>query len=177
MIKSIDIDLSKDTPKDRAIRAIQLLLQKYHFRITEQDFELPWGGSIAILKDQTPLFIHQFFPEHEMLLLPQKDTLYPKFLLIAPGARISWQYHNRRKEYWKILFGPVGVITSATNDQGPTEPKEAGSLLEIGLRARHRLVGLENWAIVAEIWKHTDPTRPSDESDIVRLEDDFGRSQ
>jgi hypothetical protein len=28
--------------------------------------------------------------------------------------------------------------------------------------------------IVAEIWQHTDLNQPSDEEDIVRLQDDFG---
>lgn len=40
---------------------------------------------------------------------------------------------------------------------------------------RHRLVGLDNWGVVTEIWQHTDVEHPSDESDIVRLQDDFGR--
>jgi len=29
--------------------------------------------------------------------------------------------------------------------------------------------------LVAEIWQHTDPKHPSNEEDIVRLQDDFGR--
>jgi mannose-6-phosphate isomerase len=29
--------------------------------------------------------------------------------------------------------------------------------------------------MIAEIWQHTDPENPSDENDIVRLQDDFGR--
>jgi hypothetical protein len=40
---------------------------------------------------------------------------------------------------------------------------------------RHRLVGLNDWGIVAEIWMHTDPNLPSDEEDIVRINDEFGR--
>ena len=32
------------------------------------------------------------------------------------------------------------------------------------------------FAVVAEIWQHTDPEHPSDEDDIIRLQDDFGRS-
>jgi mannose-6-phosphate isomerase len=40
---------------------------------------------------------------------------------------------------------------------------------------RHRLIGLDSWRIVAEIWQHTDLENPSDEDDIVRLQDDFGR--
>jgi hypothetical protein len=40
---------------------------------------------------------------------------------------------------------------------------------------RHRLIGLDSWAIVAEIWQHTDIENPSNEEDIVRIQDDFGR--
>ena len=39
---------------------------------------------------------------------------------------------------------------------------------------RHRLIGLDDYAVVAEIWQHTDKI-PSDEEDIIRVQDDFGR--
>ena len=29
--------------------------------------------------------------------------------------------------------------------------------------------------MVSEIWQHTDPNNPSDENDIVRISDDYGR--
>ena len=35
-------------------------------------------------------------------------------------------------------------------------------------------IGLDNYAVVAEIWQHTDKI-PSDEEDIIRVQDDFGR--
>jgi hypothetical protein len=37
------------------------------------------------------------------------------------------------------------------------------------------LIGLDDWGIVAEIWQHTDESNPSDEDDIVRLQDDYSR--
>lgn len=40
---------------------------------------------------------------------------------------------------------------------------------------RHRLVGLDNDAIVAELWCHTDLNNPSDEDDIVRVSDIYSR--
>jgi hypothetical protein len=40
---------------------------------------------------------------------------------------------------------------------------------------RHRLIGTKGWGVVAEIWMHTDPNHPSDEADIVRLQDDYSR--
>ncbi len=38
----------------------------------------------------------------------------------------------------------------------------------------HRLVGVNEWGIIAEIWQHTDANNPSNEDDIVRVQDDFG---
>jgi mannose-6-phosphate isomerase len=40
---------------------------------------------------------------------------------------------------------------------------------------RHRLIGLDEASVLAEIWQHTDATHPSDEEDIIRVQDDFGR--
>jgi mannose-6-phosphate isomerase len=37
------------------------------------------------------------------------------------------------------------------------------------------LLGTKGWGIIAEIWRHTDAANPSDEDDIVRVQDDFGR--
>jgi hypothetical protein len=53
---------------------------------------------------------------------------------------------------------------------------ETDDLLYVLVEQRHRLVGLDRPAVVAEIWSHTDPKHPSDEEDIVRLEDDFSRT-
>jgi hypothetical protein len=36
-------------------------------------------------------------------------------------------------------------------------------------------VGLNEWGVLAEIWQHINPAHPSDEDDIVRVQDDFGR--
>jgi len=40
---------------------------------------------------------------------------------------------------------------------------------------RHRLIGLDEYCLVAEIWQHMDADHPSDEEDIIRLQDAFGR--
>ena len=40
---------------------------------------------------------------------------------------------------------------------------------------RHRIIGTDDYAVVAEIWVHTDKDNPSDEDDIVRIQDDFNR--
>jgi len=40
---------------------------------------------------------------------------------------------------------------------------------------RHRLIGLDDFSVVAEIWQHTDLQNLSDENDIIRLNDEYGR--
>ena len=40
---------------------------------------------------------------------------------------------------------------------------------------RHRIIGLYDYAVVAEIWIHTDKVNPSNEDDIVRVQDDYNR--
>ena len=50
-----------------------------------------------------------------------------------------------------------------------------GDIIQLKQGERHRLIGLNGWGIVAEIWRHTDAENPSDEDDIVRVQDDFGR--
>ena len=50
-----------------------------------------------------------------------------------------------------------------------------GDQIRLKKEERHRLIGLSDFAVIAEIWQHTDPNNPSDENDIVRLSDDYGR--
>ena len=35
---------------------------------------------------------------------------------------------------------------------------------------------MDEYAVVAEIWIHTDKDSPSEENDIVRVQDDFDRN-
>jgi len=52
---------------------------------------------------------------------------------------------------------------------------QPGNQIKLNQGERHRLIGLNDWGVVAEIWQHTDAQNPSDEDDIVRVQDDFGR--
>lgn len=144
-------------------------------RIRYVDDTRPWGGFLVIEEEDTPLFIKKFFPHLQQQLAADKRKMSPKILLVAPHKRLSWQYHFRRAEIWRVVDGTVKVITSEDDEQKHQRTLNQGDLIELAQGERHRLVGLDNWGIVAEIWKHTDAENPSDEEDIVRLEDDFGR--
>ena len=101
--------------------------------------------------------------------------LSPKILVVAPQKRLSWQYHHRRAEIWKLIGGSAGVVISDTDEENEAQHLQIGDIVQLKQGERHRLIGLEGWGIVAEIWRHTDANNPSDEDDIVRLQDDFGR--
>ena len=66
-------------------------------------------------------------------------------------------------------------MRSTTDEEGPLVEFPSGALIEFAAGERHRLVGLSETGIVAELWQHLDPNNPSNEEDIVRLQDDFGR--
>ena len=96
--------------------------------------------------------------------------------MVAPHKRLSWQYHHRRAEIWKCIKGTVGVITSETDEEQQQHTLHMGDIIKLKQGERHRLIGLDDWGIVAEIWQHTNATHPSDEDDIVRVQDDFSRT-
>ena len=50
-----------------------------------------------------------------------------------------------------------------------------GDQIKLKQGERHRLIGLDEYCLVAEIWQHIDKNNPSNEDDIVRVQDDFGR--
>lgn len=145
------------------------------FTIVDKDADRPWGGFLVIDENQSEQFIQTFFTGLSIEDFKGFDKLSPKILLVAPGKRLSWQYHRRRAEIWRVIGGEAGVVVSDTDEQTQVEKLELGESVSLKQGERHRLVGLTRWGILAEIWKHTDPQNPSDEEDIIRVEDDFGR--
>jgi hypothetical protein len=66
-------------------------------------------------------------------------------------------------------------VRSVNDNENPSKTLITGDCVMLKKEERHRLIGLNSWAIVAEIWQHTDIENPSNEEDIVRIQDDFGR--
>lgn len=151
------------------------LLQQHNLQYTETNFDKPWGGYVRLADASLQDFIALFFPHQQDTLQSSSLPLSPKLLLVAPHARLSWQYHHRRAELWTIIDQPVGVALSQTDTEPEPTVYTKEDSLEIGVTMRHRLIGLDTWGLVAEIWQHVDPSHPSNEDDIVRLADDYGR--
>ena len=154
---------------------LQTELESKGFQFERTDFERPWGGFFVIDESQSDKFIQTFYPEENLEKLTKGGRVSPKILVVAPNKRLSWQYHNRRSEVWKLIAGTAGVIRSSTDEQKQVYTLEQNEKVVLAQGERHRLVGLKEFGIVAEIWQHTDPEHLSNEADIVRLEDDFGR--
>ena len=150
-------------------------LREQGFRFERTDFARPWGGFFVIDEAQAADFVARYFPGRSADDLIGGRKVSPKILVVAPGKRLSWQYHHRREEVWRVVEGPVAVAHGMSDEQPEPTVYAAGDTIVLARGERHRLIGLDDWGIVAEIWQHTDPVHPSDEEDIVRLQDDFGR--
>lgn len=171
----MEINTEKNIAKEHIFSQIEAELKKHNFTIVNKDASRPWGGFFVIDEEQAAVFAAKYFPHLDMDTIKITNKLSPKILVVAPNKRLSWQYHFRRAEIWKILAGIVGVKTSPTDEEGEIQQLTSGDFIQMDKGERHRLIGLDSWGIVAEIWQHTDSENPSDEEDIVRLQDDFGR--
>jgi mannose-6-phosphate isomerase-like protein (cupin superfamily) len=153
----------------------KIILGNQGLRIDSYDLSRPWGGFYVIDENQAQVFADIYFSNKDVEELRISGQLSPKILMVKPGARLSWQYHQRRAEIWRVVEGPVGIVRSASDDEGELVRFEAGETIVLEKGERHRLIGLEGWGIVAEFWQHTEPNHPSDEDDIVRVQDDYAR--
>jgi len=172
----IDIKfLGIQTNKETLFEKLSDILLLEGFKIDHQDMQRPWGGFFVIDENQILAFKEKFFPELDLDQMQLNKKLSPKILVVGPEKRLSWQYHFRRAEVWKLISGSAALVRSDSDDQNEPSDMVAGEMVRLRQGERHRLVGKDTWGIVAEIWMHTDENRPSDEEDIVRLDDDYAR--
>ena len=142
---------------------------------TQSNYDTPWGAYLRISESSLPAFYEAYWKGIEVPQPSGTLRLDPKILIVAPGARLSLQYHHRRAEHWRVLDGPVKIVIGDGEASLEDVIAAPGEVLRLPVEKWHRLVGLEQWGRIAEIWHHTDPANPSDEKDIVRVQDDYGR--
>lgn len=104
----------------------------------------PWGSFIEFIKNE-PCTV--------------------KLIYVNKGEELSLQYHNHRKEFWRVIEGAPHL----------TIDKEiyiarVGDEYEISPKTQHRISAPDNNSIILEI-----STGEFDEEDIVRLEDKYHR--
>ena len=157
------------------LQEIKKEIESLGFLVISNDFERPWGGFLVIDESQSQEFSNKFFEGLNVNTLKIGGKLSPKILIVKPEARLSWQYHNRRAEIWQVYKGSAGIIRSDSDVENEMGVYNEGDQIVLKQGERHRLIGLDDYSVVAEIWQHTDKNNPSDEDDIIRVQDDFGR--
>jgi len=165
--------------KSRFLKKIRYeLIASKGYELVDENEHKPWGAYYRLADECAGQFVEEYFPGRTVEELGHGGSLSPKFLIFEPGKKLSLQYHNRRAEIWRVIEGEIIVAISDTDEEGEWKIYKTGEELSYGALARHRAGVAEGckWAVVAEIWQHTDPENPTDEDDIVRLADDFGRS-
>jgi mannose-6-phosphate isomerase-like protein (cupin superfamily) len=169
------IQFAESIHKETVFCTVKDFITTKGFVIANEDTSRPWGGFLVIDEAQAPQFIATFFPQFSPKDFEGFDKLSPKILIVAPQQRLSWQYHHRRSEIWTVIGGNAAIVRSENDEQNEQEKLPLGTTVSLEKGERHRLVGVDEWGIIAEIWQHTDANDPSDEDDIVRVQDDFGR--
>lgn len=91
-----------------------------------------------------------------------------KRIVVRPGKRLSLQVHRFRAEHWFVVAG-TGVATVGNDIVGLA----AGDSLDIAVGTAHRI---ENAGEGDLVFIEVQTGESFGEDDIVRLEDDFGRS-
>jgi mannose-6-phosphate isomerase len=103
---------------------------------------------------------------YEVLL----DTEYCKVkrIIVKPHNRLSYQYHNKRREQWTVVKGNLTIIL---DDEKIF--RTAGESVHIPLGARHRA-----WNETDEevIFIEVQTGSYFGEDDIIRIEDDYKRT-
>ncbi len=165
---------SNKEKETNVFKAVKNDILSLNLHIQKEDLNRPWGAFFLINEDQIEAFLNYFFISEDKSRIKITGRMSPKILVIKPFRRLSWQYHKRRSEVWKVVEGEVDIVTSESDVEGPKSKLKKGETLYIEKEERHRIIGLTDYSIIAEIWQHTDSV-PSDEDDIVRIKDDFNR--
>lgn len=146
----------------------------FGLEIFDQDFKRPWGGFLRFTEESLGDFFNAYWQGVDTG--KQAGRRDPKVLVVAPAQRLSLQLHHRRAELWRVIDGPVLVVHGHDKDHLVEEVFFTGDMIHLDCGEIHRLCGdLMSWGRVAEIWEHVDPANPSNEDDIVRLQDDYAR--
>lgn len=107
----------------------------------------PWG-SYTVLQDEAAFKV--------------------KRIDVQPGQRLSYQKHAKRQEHWMVVEG--AAVVTLDGDDHTLAP---GDTIDIPIGAAHRI---RNDGDVPLVFIEIQTGSYFGEDDIVRLEDDYGRS-
>jgi mannose-6-phosphate isomerase-like protein (cupin superfamily) len=101
-------------------------------------------------------------------VIDEGDGFKVKRIVVNRGGRLSYQFHEHRAEHWVVVSG-----TATCTIDGETIVARAGDHVDVGVGQAHRIAndGDERLVVIEVQRGHY-----TGEDDIVRLEDDYGRS-
>ena len=102
-------------------------------------------------------------------VLDEAEGYKVKRIEVFPGKRLSYQKHARRAEHWFVVSG-VAKVTLDDKDV----LVHSGESIDIAVGAAHRV---ENPGAETLVFIEVQRGDYLGEDDIVRLQDDFGRTQ
>jgi mannose-1-phosphate guanylyltransferase len=115
---------------------------------------------------ELPATVHR--PWGTYATLKQEDGYQVKRITVAPGQKLSLQYHHKRAEHWVVTQGEA--IVQIGSEELKTGP---GEYRYIPLGEKHRLTNVSDTELVLI---EVQVGRYLGEDDIVRLDDDYGRA-
>jgi mannose-6-phosphate isomerase len=101
-------------------------------------------------------------------VLAEAEDFKVKTIEVQPGQRLSYQRHSRRSEHWFVVAGE-GIVTL----DGESIDVRRGDAVDVPLGMAHRIHNTGHVRLVFVEVQHGDYVG---EDDIVRLDDDYGRS-
>ena len=114
---------------------------------------------------ELPATVHR--PWGTYATLRQEDGYQVKRITVAPGQKLSLQYHHKRAEHWVVTHGKA--IVQVGDEEFETGP---GEYRYIPLGEKHRLTNIGEAELVlieVQVGSYLG------EDDIVRLDDVYGR--
>ncbi|UBB89500.1 phosphomannose isomerase type II C-terminal cupin domain [Candidatus Kaistella beijingensis] len=108
-------------------------------------------------------------PWGKYFVLEDEPNYKLKRIEVNPGHRLSYQYHHHRQEFWTIVEGEAVVVLDEVE-----HVLKYGESIFIPLGAKHRI---ENRGTEILVFVEVQTGSYFGEDDIVRIEDDFGRSK
>ena len=112
---------------------------------------------------------HDKRPWGEYQILLDDPKVKVKRIRVKPGQRLSYQYHEKRREVWTVVSGLLTIIL-----EDDKLFRKEGQSVRIPLGAKHRAWNeTDEDVIFIEVQTGT----YFGEDDIVRLEDDYDRKE
>lgn len=101
-------------------------------------------------------------------VLLEEPAYKVKRVIVLPGKRLSYQKHLNREEHWSVVEG-----TALVTIDGKEVLLKPGESIDIPQEALHRIANqCQSSLVFVEIQRGS----YLGEDDIIRLEDDYGRS-